>query len=1031
MKPCLKWSLLALLALLLLPLALAGALLATTAGNQWLLQQVPGLEVKRFEGLLLGRWSAEYVHWQDGDVSVQLQQPDMTIQLSCLLERRLCLRQLQVQQLAVDLPDSAGQQSERTAIELPTIDLPLALELQQLELASLRLNGQQLMRDVSLQAQLVDGELSVQQLQLAYQEHGLTLSGQLQLEQDWPLQLVIDYAGSVQQLGQQQARLQISGTVRQLQLAAELQGALTGHMQARLEPLHHPLDASLEFGLQADYGSLTGQAQLQVGDSISWDARLQAKNFNPAYLLAQLPGQISGQLQSKGSFADKLQLQALVQLDGQLLDQALAVDFALHGQDRHWQLSELQASLGAASLGGAISLQQKLAGNLQLHLPQLGEFLPEADGALQLQLQLSGDLEQPVASLQMTGRELAYQAQQIGLLELQFAGDPQQQQLAVQLDGPLRASAELRGRSDLQQLAWQGELTRLSTGLDEQQINLVAPVQIDYLHEKHLYLSAHCLLSNENARLCASKQLTILPSLDLAYQLQNFPLYALQPWLAPQMQLHGSLSGEISLQQQQQLQAIVELDAGQGHLLYVEQGHEYNLGWRQLQLQLLLDEDDVNGKLLLKGRDTGKLQLDLALDPHSEDKHLAGSFLLQQLDLQPLQAMLPMVEQIRGNIEGAGKISGPLLQPQVDGAITLKQGLLSGQQLPMELRQLWLDVRFSQNRASLDGGWHSGKQGTATISGQVDWQQQLQVAVSFNGQQLPVLVAPYADLLLDADLQLGLGERGLLLSGLLQVPSGQIKVPELPAQAVRVSSDAQVVGQEEKDSSLPLALDLQIRVGQERLYFTGFGLSALVVGDMHMSDSLNGRGVLELKEGRYRAYGQRLQLRRARLVFSGPITQPYIDIEAVRVTGDVTAGLRLSGLAEQPQTEIFSQPAMSQEQALSWLLLGRPLHGGNDDGNMMGQAALALGMLGTTPIANRMADAFGIKEFQLDTEGSGMETSVMASGRVTDKLTVGYGVGVFQPGGIISLRYELTRRLYVEAASSLANSLDIFYRRSF
>jgi translocation and assembly module TamB len=65
-----------------------------------------------------------------------------------------------------------------------------------------------------------------------------------------------------------------------------------------------------------------------------------------------------------------------------------------------------------------------------------------------------------------------------------------------------------------------------------------------------------------------------------------------------------------------------------------------------------------------------------------------------------------------------------------------------------------------------------------------------------------------------------------------------------------------------------------------------------------------------------------LTVRRARLLFAGPIDQPYLDIEAIRKTDDVIAGIRLSGSAEQPTTQIFSEPAMSQEQALSYLVLG-------------------------------------------------------------------------------------------------------------
>jgi translocation and assembly module TamB len=113
------------------------------------------------------------------------------------------------------------------------------------------------------------------------------------------------------------------------------------------------------------------------------------------------------------------------------------------------------------------------------------------------------------------------------------------------------------------------------------------------------------------------------------------------------------------------------------------------------------------------------------------------------------------------------------------------------------------------------------------------------------------------------------------------------------------------------------------------------------------------------------------------------------------------------------------------------LLLGRPLQGGGDDGNVMAQAALALGLMGTAPITNKLAQVFGVQDFSLESEGNGLTSSVVASGRISERISLRYGVGVFEPASTLALRYELTKRLYLEAASGLANSLDLFYKRNF
>ena len=56
---------------------------------------------------------------------------------------------------------------------------------------------------------------------------------------------------------------------------------------------------------------------------------------------------------------------------------------------------------------------------------------------------------------------------------------------------------------------------------------------------------------------------------------------------------------------------------------------------------------------------------------------------------------------------------------------------------------------------------------------------------------------------------------------------------------------------------------------------------------------------------------------------------------------------------------------------------------------------------------------------------------MVASGYLAPNLSLRYGVGVFEPVNSLALRYELSKKLYLEAASGLASSLDIFYKRDY
>jgi translocation and assembly module TamB len=87
--------------------------------------------------------------------------------------------------------------------------------------------------------------------------------------------------------------------------------------------------------------------------------------------------------------------------------------------------------------------------------------------------------------------------------------------------------------------------------------------------------------------------------------------------------------------------------------------------------------------------------------------------------------------------------------------------------------------------------------------------------------------------------------------------------------------------------------------------------------------------------------------------------------------------------------------------------------------------------MGSSGVTSKLATDLGIEDFQLDTQGSGDATSVVASGNLSEKLSLRYGVGVFEPANTIALRYLLSKRLYLEVASGVASSLDLFYKRDF
>lgn len=815
--------------------------------------------------------------------------------------------------------------------------------------------------------------------------------------------------------------------------------------------------------VSAGQGRAAGSVAIRFADTLAWDVDLQLSALDPAYWLAELPGTLAGPLRSKGELKnERLQLQAQLDLKGRLRGQPAVLKVETEGARENWTLGSLAVQLGDNRINGSASLQQRLAGRIDLDLPRLGQLWPRLQGQAKGRLDLAGTLAAPQGTLTLQGQQLGQAENRIqrldlearldnaqrgrvtlkagnirlgetalGNLDIDGKGDIHQQAATLALDGPqLKLDLALDGQ--LAKGDWRGRLASGRIQAGGQDWRLQAPAKLQRLASGQLDFGAHCWRSGQ-ASLCGEDQ-RLAPEPRLRYHLKQFPLDSLAQWLPKDFAWQGLLNADINLDiPAGGPKGTLRVDAGDGTLRIRDNGHWVDFPYQVLRLDSTLAPRRVDTRLDFRGQRLGELSLVTRLDPLGKDKPLSGDFRLAGLDLSIARPFVPMVERLAGQLNGSGRLSGTLLSPQVTGNLALSGGEVSGAELPVSLEDLSLQALIAGEQVQLQGNWQSGPNGRGRLEGNLTWGQALAMDLRLRGQQLPVHVEPYADLEVAPDLNIRLVDERLAIAGKVQVPTGKITVRELPPSTVKVSDDTVIVGEQTEEGKPPMAMDMDIdvEVGRDKLSFKGFGLTANLLGHVHIGNNMDTRGELSLAEGRYRKYGQNLIIRRARLLFAGPIDQPYLDIEAIRRVDDVIAGIRLSGSAEQPTTKVFSEPAMGQEQALSYLVLGRPLATSGEDNNMLAQAALGLGLLGGEELTGGLASSLGIEDFQLGSEGTGNSTSVVASGNITERLSLRYGVGVFEPANTIALRYKLSKKVYLEAASGLASSLDIFYRRDF
>lgn len=422
------------------------------------------------------------------------------------------------------------------------------------------------------------------------------------------------------------------------------------------------------------------------------------------------------------------------------------------------------------------------------------------------------------------------------------------------------------------------------------------------------------------------------------------------------------------------------------------------------------------------------------------DSELQGEVSIAALQLADYSRLfLPGPEdELSGEVSANLNVAGTVAKPVLNGDVTLVGGSFATDVLPVPLQDIQLNVEVDDNTAIADGSFRAAES-DGDISGQFVWGSGAwsgELAVSAE----PLMLRPEPDIQLQVapDLQFKFTPRSIAITGELKVPEAQVEVTELPEQAETVSADAVIVDEQKEadDARLAISADIELSLG-DKVNFEGFGLETRVSGNLRLQQSggelLKANGRLQLVEGRYQAYGQNLRIRSGDLVFVGDIDNPQLRLEAVRADTpeDVVVGLRVSGPARNPQVALFSRPDMQQQAQLSYLLTGNPPGTEVETDPQLAAAEAALSYALESGVGEgltrRAGQALGIEDFRVTAGGTDDGAQIGLSGYITPNLLVRYGVGVFDAINTVTLRYQMTKSVYLEAISGESSDLGIMW----
>ena len=437
-------------------------------------------------------------------------------------------------------------------------------------------------------------------------------------------------------------------------------------------------------------------------------------------------------------------------------------------------------------------------------------------------------------------------------------------------------------------------------------------------------------------------------------------------------------------------------------------------------------------------------------------------------DLNVLGFLAPPGWRIAGAVNADLTVAGTLELPELRGAITgdklSARSILDGVDLHNgRLRAQLGGHRLTLTELNIEGGTGStayvpGVSGNKTLppkdrgslllaNGFIDWGKV--AAASAAGQsdagldmdmkiqllQMQVLSRNDRQLTVSGDLEAAMLNGALRLRGDLTVNRASITLPDVGAPTlgddvvvIRKNApqpDAEVTAR--LQTAKPLDMVIKLNLGPD-FALQGYGLTTRLGGELTISSTKSGNppirivGEIHTDQGRYRAWGQALNIETGTILFNGPYDNPSLNILAVRPNIDVVAGVRVTGTASSPRIQLYSEPHLPDAEALSWVVLGRSAAAGGAEGNAMQQAALGL-VAGE--VGKSLAGGLGLDEVGVSAEG------LSVGKRLSDQLYVTYVASMTGAGGTLYILYDISRRLTARAQTGEQSAVDLIYTMTF
>ena len=642
-------------------------------------------------------------------------------------------------------------------------------------------------------------------------------------------------------------------------------------------------------------------------------------------------------------------------------------------------------------------------------------------------------------------------------------------------------SADLAVIFDQSKAGWSSKLTAGRIQLLDYLLTLNKTVTITP-QDNNILVSSHCWdvthpNTNQVAQLCSGDlDIGEQGSADISFK--NFPLVTLNEFINEPITVDGNLNAvaKFSWLDLIKPQFDIAVDTNKVALNITQDKNIVSYPFDNFNIKLLNTGTAsdltvfISSPKLLATSITGQLS--------ENRKDINASLDLSVPDLSPLKDLSNQIEKISGALNANIKINGSIDNPKVNGQVDLTNSTVYAVSSPIKFNDLNSHISIVNNNATLEGGFYTeqyndytasktiltnainfidksvhvvGSAFTSTkttnpvdngnralISGNLNWDDKIEGNISLKADKITINDYDKVNLQVSPDLNFTFGNT-IILTGNVLIDKGLISVNELADSGVAISKDVVIIDNDSvtETQSLPIIIDLDVDLGNQ-LQVKAMGLDSIISGDLQVKQPLNQNpsvyGTLSLSDGTYTVLSQKLTLEDSEIIFQGPAASPYISIEAIRdpdnTEDDVTAGVKVTGAPDNLSISIFSDPEMSQQEALSYLIQGQSLSNSSSSDSQLTNMLMILQLSAANSfgVLDTVGNKLGIENLSIASSGTGDEQTVGLSGYIAPKVQISYGVGVFDSFAKFAIRYEVFENFFLEASTGLSQAIDAYYQ---